>query len=88
MSENRENTAGQESTPVKKKKNRWISWFGALCGLYKRFPGERGRIAAAIDGRIDREDFNLTVTGKMTRVVRIDYTEKVRTIWKQCKESV
>ena len=33
MSENRENTAGQESTPVKKKKNRWISWFGALCGL-------------------------------------------------------
>lgn len=66
----------------------FLQAFGALCGLYKRFPRERGRIAAAIDGRIDREDFNLTVTGKMTRVVRIDYTEKVRTIWKQCKESV
>ena len=32
MSEHRENMAGQENPPAKKK-NRWVSWLGILCSL-------------------------------------------------------
>ena len=62
-----------------------LQGFSALCGLYRRFPEERARIAAAIDGRLNSEDFHISVTGKAANTVRIDYTEKVRALWAACK---
>jgi len=62
-----------------------LQGFSALCGLYRRFPEERARIAAAMDSRLGAEDFHLSVTGKAANTVRIDYTAKVRALWEKCR---
>ena len=59
--------------------------FAALCGLYRRFPGERPKIAASVEARIFADDFRLRVTGKASDTLRIDYTEKIRTLWQNCR---
>ena len=59
--------------------------FAALCGLYRRYPEEREKIARGVEKRIFAEDFHLSVTGKASATLRIDYTEKIRTLWKNCR---
>lgn len=57
----------------------------ALCGLYRRYPEEREKIARAVEARIYAEDFRMSVTGKASDTLRLDYTEKIRDLWHSCR---
>jgi len=65
-----------------------LQGFMVLCGLGRKFPEEWPRITSVIEKRIFAPDFHLSITGKGADTVRLNYTEKIRTIWKKfCAET-
>ena len=63
-----------------------LQGFAALCGLYAKFPEERDVIARGVESRIFAPNFHLSVIAKQSNVLRFDFTEKVRKLWRECVE--
>ncbi len=59
----------------------FLNGFAALCGFYRSFPALRDTIRQVMDARLDDPAFLLSVTGKSSKTVRIDYTALVRERW-------
>ncbi len=58
-----------------------------LCGLGQKFPDAWPCIASVVEKRLFSPDFHLSVTGKSSDTVRIDYTEKICAVWRRiCAE--